>query len=101
MKIYIETGMNGTYGKNYKKYLYMNEYQVGDTADLIEKDKEGNEFIDTKNLNREDYYNKKDFKKIAKKYNINYVFLFETLDWQSPETLAAELEGIGNERYPF
>lgn len=92
MKIYLEESLNGLCAKNYELYLYMDEEQVADNFEFVDIDSEGNEYIDTSNLQEKDFYDKDYLKEVVNEFDIDLDLLLDMLSWESPETLAIYLE---------
>lgn len=90
-KIYICDAGNEQYGINYRYNLYMSSDQVDENRGKIRREYDGEPFIYVCDLSTDDYYDAAKMRRVAREYNVNVNILWDTLDWQSPETLAAEL----------
>lgn len=69
----------------------MSSDQVDENSGKIRRDKAGYPFIYVGDLSRDDYYDAAKMRRVAREFNVNINFLWETLDGQYPETLAEEL----------
>lgn len=97
-KIYICNAGNGQFGRSHTHNLYMSSDQVDQNRGKIRRDKAGDPFIYMGDLSRDDYYDEAKMRQVANEFGVSESSLWEILDWQYPETLAAEL---GDHEWPF